>query len=54
MGEEFMPKRKCAACGKEKEVRGGKVCSNGHLYAHRVSEVDFLEGAQHARYVGSL
>jgi hypothetical protein len=26
-----MPKRKCDACGKEKDVRGGKVCSNGHL-----------------------
>jgi len=26
-----MPKRKCDVCGKEKEVRGGKVCSNGHF-----------------------
>jgi len=26
-----MPKRKCDACGKEKDVRGGKVCSNGHF-----------------------
>lgn len=26
-----MSKRKCDACGKEKDVRGGKVCSNGHF-----------------------
>lgn len=25
-----MPKRICDACGKEKDVSGGKVCSNGH------------------------
>ena len=27
----MMPKRKCDACGKEKDVHGGKVCSNGHF-----------------------
>lgn len=26
-----MPKRICDACGKERDVRGGKVCSNGHF-----------------------
>jgi len=26
-----MPKRKCDACGKEKDVRGGKTCENGHF-----------------------
>ncbi len=26
-----MPKRKCDSCGKEKEVKGGKVCANGHF-----------------------
>lgn len=26
-----MPKRKCDACGKVKDVHGGKVCSNGHF-----------------------
>jgi len=26
-----MPKRKCDACGKEKDVKGGKVCENGHF-----------------------
>lgn len=26
-----MPKRTCDPCGKEKDVRGGKVCSNGHF-----------------------
>lgn len=26
-----MPRRVCDACGKEKEVRGGKVCANGHF-----------------------
>jgi len=26
-----MPKRICDACGKEKDVSGGKVCPNGHF-----------------------
>ncbi|GEM_PF-767070 len=26
-----MPKRKCDACGKEKDVYGGKVCPNTHF-----------------------
>jgi len=26
-----MPKRICDACGKEKDVSGGKVCGNGHF-----------------------
>lgn len=26
-----MPKRICSACGKEKDVRGGKECENGHF-----------------------
>ncbi len=26
-----MPKRTCAACGKEKDVEGGKTCENGHF-----------------------
>jgi len=26
-----MPKRKCASCGKEKDVYGGKVCTNDHF-----------------------
>jgi len=26
-----MPRRICDACGKEREVRGGKVCSKGHF-----------------------
>ena len=26
-----MPKRICDACGKEKDVKGGKVCPNGHF-----------------------
>ena len=26
-----MPKRTCDACGKEKDVSGGKTCENGHF-----------------------
>lgn len=26
-----MAKRTCDSCGKEKEVSGGKTCSNGHF-----------------------
>ena len=26
-----MPKRKCDACGKEKDVKNGKTCENGHF-----------------------
>lgn len=26
-----MAKRKCASCGKEKEVSGGKVCEKDHF-----------------------
>ena len=26
-----MPTRRCDACGKEKDLRGGKTCSNGHF-----------------------
>jgi len=26
-----MPRRKCDACGKEKDVSGGKTCENGHF-----------------------
>ena len=26
-----MPRRICDSCGKEKDVRGGKTCSNGHF-----------------------
>ena len=24
-------KRICAACGKERDIRGGKTCENGHF-----------------------
>lgn len=30
-GGVIMPKRICDACGKEKRVRGGKTCPNGHF-----------------------
>ena len=30
-GGKVMPKRICDACGKEKDVYGGKVCSKGHF-----------------------
>ena len=26
-----MPKRICDACGREKDVQGGKICENGHF-----------------------
>ena len=26
-----MAKRRCANCGKEKDVRGGKICPNDHF-----------------------
>jgi len=26
-----MPRRTCDACGKEKDVYGGKVCEKGHF-----------------------
>lgn len=26
-----MSKRKCAKCGEEKEVKGGKICVNDHF-----------------------
>jgi transposase-like protein len=26
-----MQKRICDACGKERELKGGKVCDNGHF-----------------------
>lgn len=26
-----MPRRKCDACGKEKDISGGKTCENGHF-----------------------
>ena len=26
-----MPKRICDVCGKEKDVKGGKVCAKGHF-----------------------
>ena len=26
-----MPRRICDSCGKEKDVKGGKVCANGHF-----------------------
>jgi len=26
-----MPKRICDSCGKEKDVKGGKTCENGHF-----------------------
>ncbi len=26
-----MPKRICDSCGKEKDIKGGKVCANGHF-----------------------
>jgi len=29
-----MPKRICDACGKEKDVEGGKTCSNGHFICY--------------------
>lgn len=27
-----MAKRKCDACGKEKELSGGKTCEKGHFH----------------------
>lgn len=30
-GVRLMPKRRCDACGKEKDVSGGKTCENGHF-----------------------
>ena len=30
-GNESMPKRKCASCGKEKDVYRGKICTNDHF-----------------------
>ena len=26
-----MPKRSCAACGKEKDIEGGRICESGHF-----------------------
>jgi len=26
-----VPKRKCDACGENKDVKGGKVCEKGHF-----------------------
>ena len=39
-----MSRRKCDACGKDKEVRGGKVCSNGHFICSSCIGSGFLGG----------
>jgi len=50
-----MSKRKCDACGKEKDVKGGKTCENGHFYVQAAFTADYLgEHEKHVHYAGNL
>jgi len=42
-----MAKRICANCGKEKEVKKGKVCPNGHFicYSCITKDIGVFSGA---------
>jgi len=39
-----MAKRICDACGKEKDVSGGKTCEKGHFICSRCVDMGFLVG----------